>query len=187
MKKQDLLQKTKKDKMVLSAKECAYLAVFVAVVLALQVALSVLPGVELVTVLFISYAFVMGAKRGVAAAITFSLLRQIVFGIYPKVLVLYLIYFPLLAFCFGCLGKLLKAAKGLIFIVIIACLCTAAFTMLDNILTPFWLGYSARDARLYFFASLPFMLPQVICTAVSVTLLFLPLCKVFYMIRTKKQ
>ena len=186
MEKQELLQKTRKDKVVHSAKECAYLAVFVAVVIALQIILSVVPGVELVTVLFVSYAFVMGAKRGAVAAITFSLLRQLVFGIYPKVLVLYLIYFPLLAFCFGGLGKLLKPVKGLLFIVIIACICTALFTLLDNILTPFWLGYSARDARLYFLASLPFMLPQVICTAVSVTFLFLPLCKVFNMIKIKK-
>lgn len=186
MKKQNILQKTKNDKVAHSAKECAYLAVFVAVLIALQVMLSVLPGVELVTVLFVSYAFVMGYKRGVVAAVAFSLLRQFVFGIYPKVLILYLLYFPLLTLCFGGLGKVLQPKKYLIFIVVIACLCTVLFTMLDNILTPLWLGYSARDARLYFLASLPFMLPQVICTAVSVTLLFLPLCKVFYIIRAKK-
>lgn len=181
--KENLSKKRKKDKVVRSAKECTYLAVFVAVVIATQVVLSVLPGIELVTVLFVSFSFVMGGKRGIIAAIAFSLLRQFVFGIYPKVLVLYLIYYPLLAFCFGGLGKILRHTKGLIIVVVVACVCTVFFTMLDNILTPLWLGYSARDAGLYFFASLPFMFPQVICTAVSVAMLFLPLHKVFSMIK----
>lgn len=185
MKKEKLLQKTKKDKVVHSAKECAYLAVFVAVVIAIQLILSVLPGIELVTVLFVSFSFVMGGKRGVIAAIAFSLLRQFIFGVYPKVLVLYLIYYPLLALCFGGLGKILKPLKGLVVVVVVACVCTVLFTMLDNVLTPLWLGYSARDARIYFFASLPFMIPQVICTAISVAVLFFPLYKVFYITRVR--
>ena len=69
MKKENLLQKTKKDKVVHSAKECAYLAVFVSLVIAIQLILSVLPGIELVTVLFVSFSFVMGGKRGVIAVI----------------------------------------------------------------------------------------------------------------------
>ena len=187
MKKENLLQKTKKDKVVHSAKECAYLAVFVALVIAVQVILSILPGIELVTVLFVSFAFVMGGKRGVIAAIAFSLLRQFIFGIYPKVLVLYLIYYPLLALCFGGLGKKLKPVKGLIVVVTVACICTVLFTMIDNFLTPLWLGYSTRAARLYFLASLPFMIPQVVCTAISVSLLFLPLYKAFSIIKRGKE
>ena len=95
MKKGNLLPKEKTDKVAHSAKECAYLAVFVAVTIALQALLAVVPGLELVTVMFVAYSFTMGAKRGVVAAVAFSLLRQFLFGIYPKVLVLYLLYFPL--------------------------------------------------------------------------------------------
>lgn len=185
MKKGNLLPKEKTDKVAHSAKECAYLAVFVAVTIALQALLAVVPGLELVTVMFVAYSFTMGAKRGVVAAVAFSLLRQIVFGIYPKVLVLYLLYFPLLAFCFGCLGKRLNPVKGLVWLVLVACLCTLCFTLTDNVLTPWWLGYSARDAKLYFMASLPFMIPQVISTAVSVAVLFVPLYKVFDGIKRK--
>lgn len=159
------------------------LAVFVAVVIAAQTVLSFVPGVEIVTVLFVSYSFVVGWKRGMFTATAFSLLRQIIFGFFPTVLILYLVYYNLLTFCFGMLGKKMKApVKYLPLIVMLACLGTVFFTMFDNILTPFWYGYSKRATELYFFSSLPFMIPQVICTAISVATLFLPLWKVFKMI-----
>lgn len=167
-----------------SAKECAYLAVFVALVIALQLALSLVPGVECVTVMFVVYAYVMGWKRGMLAATAFALLRQIVFGVFLTVLILYLLYFNLLAFCFGMLGKRERNLKKFLPIaVVIACMGTIAFTMIDNVLTPLWYGYSQRDTILYFRASLPFMIPQVICTALTVSCLFLPLCRVFQRLR----
>ena len=57
-----------------SAKECAYIGVFIAAVIAVQAALSVAVGIELVTVLFAAYAYVFGARRGMIAATAFSLL-----------------------------------------------------------------------------------------------------------------
>ena len=171
-----------------SAKECAYLAVFVALLIAMQLVLSAVPGVELVTVMFVAYAYVMGAKRGMLAATAFSLLRQAVFGVFPKVFVLNIIYFNLLALCFGLLGHNNKNMKiWFPILIIIACIATACFTMFDNILTPIWLGYSQRDARLYFKASLPFMIPQIVCTALTVTFLFLPLRKIFNMLKKSLQ
>ena len=59
-----------------SAKECAYLALFVALQIAAQLLFSALPGVEIVTLLFISYSFVFGVRRGTLAATAFALLRQ---------------------------------------------------------------------------------------------------------------
>lgn len=179
-------ENSKKNLLAHSAKECAYLAVFVSLTIAVQTVLSFVPGVELVTLLFVTYAFAMGVVRGMISATAFSLLRQIVFGFYPTVLVLYLIYFNLLALCFGFLGKSFKnPVKALSLIVIIACICTVCFTMIDNILTPLWLGYGKKSTMLYFKASLPFMIPQVICTAISVAALFLPLRKVFAYVKRK--
>lgn len=167
-----------------SAKECAYLATFVSLLIAAQLVFSFVPGVEIVTVLFVSYSFVMGARRGMIVATAFSLLRQLVFGFFPTVLVLYLIYFNLLALCFGLIGlKLRVNMKTLPYLTAIACVCTVCFTLIDNVLTPIWYGYSAKATRAYFLASLPFMLPQVICTAVSVAFLLLPLTKVFSLAR----
>ena len=163
-----------------TAKDCAFLAVFVALLIAVQTALSILPGVELVTVLFVSFSFVFGVKKGMLSATAFSLLRQFVFGFFPTVLILYLFYFNFLTFLFGSIGKK-RQSRGarLWLIVLIACLCTVFFTLFDNILTPIWYGYSAQATKLYFYASLPVVVPQVVCTAVSVGGLFIPLTKVF--------
>ncbi len=160
--------------------EIAYLAVFVALTIAAQVCLAFLPGVELVTLLFVSYAFAMGARRGMLAATAFSLLRQLVFGVFPTVLLLYLLYYTWLAALFGFLGTQVKApVKALWWLTLLACVCTACFTLLDCILTPLWYGYTKGAAEAYFWAALPFMLPQIACTAATVGTLFLPLQKVF--------
>ena len=173
-------EKKAKKAAVRSAKECAYLAVFVALLIAGQLLFSMIPGVEVVTVLFVAYSFVFGVRRGVLAATAFAVLRQLVFGASPTVLILYLIYFNALAAAFGCLGRTVKEpVRALWWLTLLACLCTVSFTMIDNVLTPLWYGYSARVTKMYFTASLPIMFPQVLCTAVSVGVLFLPLQKTF--------
>ncbi len=167
-----------------SAKECAYLAAFVALLIAAQLALSFVPGAEIVTVLFAAYAFAMGARRAMIAATAFSLLRCFVFGFFATVLLLYVIYFNLLALCFGLIGRKWQAdIKTLPFLIGIACFCTVCFTMLDNVITPLWYGYSAQAANAYFLASLPFLVPQTVCVAASVAFLLLPLNKAFLLVK----
>ena len=72
-----------------------------------------------------------------------------------------------------------KKENRLPVIVVTACFCTIAFSMLDNLLTPLLYGYSLKMAKYYFFASLPFAIPQTICVAITVALLFLPIKKIF--------
>ena len=86
-----------------TAKECAYIAVFVALVISAQLVLSAIPGIEVVTVLFIAYAFTFGVVKGMFSATVFSLVRQLLFGVDLKVLVLYLIYYNFLTALFGIL------------------------------------------------------------------------------------
>ncbi len=167
------------------ARDCAYIAAFTALTVAVQLALSVIPGVELVTVLFAAFAFAFGIKRGVVAAVVFSLLRQLVFGFFLNVLVLYLIYYPFLAVVFGLLGRIVKpSVRSLAPLTAVACVCTALFTLTDNILTPLVYGYTMSAIKVYFYASLSFMLPQLVCTAATVAVLFLPLTGIFLL--TKK-
>lgn len=167
-----------------SAKECAYIATFVALLLAAQLLFSTLPGVEAVTALFVAYAFSFGVCRGVIAATAFSLLRQLLFGFFPTVLVLYLLYYNFLAVVFGLLGRRVKTPwKALVFSTSLACVCTVGFTMLDNVVTPWFYAYSPEAARAYFFASLPFMATQTVCVGVSNAVLFLPLWRAFRAIR----
>ncbi len=177
-------EKRGKKKAVRSAKECAYLAVFVALVIGLQVALSALPGVELVTLLFVTYAFVFGIVRGMLAATAFSLLRQLVFPFSPTVLILYLVYYNFLVAVFGAFGHIVKRPLVCLWwLTAAACICTVCFTLFDNLLTPWWLGFSKKAWRAYFYASLSFMVPQIICTAVTVGMLFYPLQRVFRQIK----
>ena len=170
-----------------TAKECAYIAVFVAVLIAAQFMLSAVPGVEVVTVFFVAYVYVFGVWRGAVAAVAFSLLRQFVFGFFPTVLILYLLYYVLLAVVFGALGrkgvKGIKDWKTLFFVVPIACACTVAFTLLDNVITPLWLAASRQAAKAYFISSLSFMIPHVLCVGITVGLLFLPIAKVFLLVK----
>ena len=158
------------------SKECAYIAVYVALLLGVQFAFSFIPGVEFVTLLLVCYAFVFGSVRGMVCATAFSLLRCFIFGFFPDVIILYLVYYNLLTLGFGLL-KNLTMPKFLFLIIIVATFFTICFTLLSDIITPLTYGYSKRATKAFFIASLSFMIPQSICTTISVSILFLPLTK----------
>lgn len=184
-KQEKVEQETKRKSTILSsAKECAFAAVFVAILIVSQFAFSAIPGVEVITLLFCTYSFVFGWKRGVISAIVFSLIRQFIFGFFPAVLILYLLYYPLLCFGFGTLGKQMHAnAKTLVFIVITACVCSAVFSLLDCVVTPLWYGYSLGATKGYFLATLPVACVQMACVSVQTAILFLPLERTFRVIK----
>jgi len=203
------------------------------------VAFAAISGIEIVTVLFLCFCFCFGARCGVLCAVAFSLLRCFVFGFSPTAIVLYLIYYPLFALCFGALGKikdedfkgfwflgiimlvfcavcillilfdLIKISKifkptieaflwilavlfFVIFLLLIfiknkrlvvvcafAAIFTICFTLLDDFITPCFLRYSKEATLAYFYASFLAMLPQTVCSVISVLILFPPLCKLF--------
>ncbi len=175
-----------KEEWLHSSKECVYIAMMVAILIVAQWTLSFISGVEIVTVLFATYAFVFGVKRGILVGIAFSLVRQLVFGFYPYVLILYATYYPLVAICFGLFGKRIKnVKKKLVFIISIACLCTVCFTFLDTIIFSLWYGLSKRALEVRFYASLSVMAGQTICTAITVALLFVRLKKTFQYLKNK--
>ena len=161
-----------------TSRDCAYSAVFVALTISAQLALSAIPGIEIVTLLFVTYSFAFGIIRGMVCAVAFSLIRMLVFGFYPTVLVLYLVYYTALSALFGFLGRRIKnPIKHLWLIVLVACVCTVSFTLLDCAINSLWYGYTKRMMEVYFNASLAFMIPQLICTAISTSILFLPINK----------
>lgn len=235
-----------------STKDVVYPALMCALLIAGQYVFSFVSGVEIVTVLLLCFSVAFGVKRGVLCAVAFSLLRCLVFGFFPNVVLLYLIYYPTFAAAFGLLGKLKKdlfshcpvwlavlvnvllvgiaascactACLNLIpvsrllletvrvFLWVIFALCaglclafdsllvagkltqkdfgtplrvivfagfaaafTVCFTLLDDVITPFFYAYAGEAALAYFYASFTAMLPQVVCAAVTVFILFLPL------------
>lgn len=156
----------------------AVVAVFTALLLAAQYALWFVKGVELVTVLLLVFSYRFGVRCGVLSAVAFSLLRCLLFGFFPNVVLLYLLYYPLFAACFGLLGNALHRRTGVrvqMLLSVLAVLLTALFTLLDDALTPLLYGYTKEAALAYFLASLPTMAVQTVCAAVTVLLLFRPL------------
>ena len=219
--------------------QLVFCAVMTALLIAVQYVMGFVSGVELVTVLFLSFCYVFGVKCGLLTGFAFSLLRCLLFGFMPNVILLYLVYYSLFALLFGFVGKrqvsrwlcpallavlaaacayfavsglpisilyqarvstmlwilfgislailifytvLVMAKKGeqgreLATVTALAVVCTVMFTLLDDVISPLVLGYSAEAAVAYFYTGFMAMLPQTICAAVSVFALFLPLKK----------
>ena len=165
-----------------TAKELTLIGAFTALLIGGQLALSAISGVEVVTVLLLSFSFYFGARRGVLSASAFSLLRCIIYGFVPSVVILYLIYFNLFALLFGLLGKVFKrvlTVKRFILIVLLACIMTISFSLLDDVITPLFFGYDLEAAYGYFLTSFTAMIPQTICTFVTTTLLLEPLLMIY--------
>ena len=164
----------------------AVVAVFTALLLAAQYALWFVKGVEAVTVLLLVFSYRFGVRCGVLSAVAFSLLRCLLFGFFPNVVLLYLIYYPLFAACFGGVGNALRRRADLktqLLLTALAVLFAALFTLLDDAVTPLFYGYTKEAALAYFLASLPTMAMQCACALLTVFLLFRPLMAVLRRVR----
>ena len=163
-----------------SAKEIIIPAVFTAMLIGVQLVLSGVAGVELVTVLLLTFTYVFGLKQGFIVANAFSILRCALFGFFVNVVLLYLIYFNLFVLVIGLIGKAFKRGYSLkihIVLTAVAVVLTACFTLIDDIITPLMYSYSLYATKIYFTASLTIMIPQMVCALATVTLLFFPLYK----------
>ena len=74
-----------------TAKEISVSALMTALLIGGQYALSSVAGVEIVTVMLLVFCCTFGRRAGVLTATAFSVLRGIVFGFMPYVIVLYLV------------------------------------------------------------------------------------------------
>ena len=158
------------------------MSVMTALLLASQFVLAAVQGVEIVTVLLLSFCVAFGARRGMAVATAFSLMRCLLYGFFPNVVVLYLVYYNLFAVVFGLLGGLMErlpVPARIVLLAFSAAVLTCCFTLFDDVLTPWMLGYTEKSAKAYFYASLPVLAVQSVCAAVTVAFLWLPLSKAF--------
>ena len=171
-----------------SAKDITLIGLYTALLLGGQYALSWVSGIEIVTVLFLCFCCVFGAIRGFFVATCFSLVRCVIFGFMPNVVVLYLVYYNLFALFFGTVGKILTenitVIKGVV-VVLSAVLFSALFTMLDDLITPLVFGYGVDATKAYFFASFATLLKQVICTAITVSVFLVPIIKLLKVFERK--
>lgn len=165
-----------------TAKEIALVSVFTALMIGGQIVLSGISGVEIVTVLLLSFSYYFGVSRGLLVANAFSLLKCFIFGFFVNVIILYLVYYNLFVGVFGILGYKFKKAlniKILTLIVIVASFMTVIFTGLDDVITPLYYGFSIDAMKTYAIASLAAVIPQVICTILTVILLLPILIRIF--------
>ena len=95
------------------------------------------------------------------------------FGVLAALLALYVVLL-----CVG--GKAKRFGRETASVTALAALCTVCFTLLDDVLTPLWYGYTWDAAVAYFYTGFFSMLPQTLCTVVSVLLLFEPLKRIFW-------
>ena len=162
-------------------KDIVRIAMCTALLIGGQLALHAVSGVEVVTVLLLCFCYTYGIKNGVAAALTFSLLRCLIFGFYINVVILYLVYYPLFALFFGWLGSRLGnqlSFPRILLVIASAVIFTLVFTLLDNVITPLIFRFNQTAAKVYFTASLATLIPQLACTAVTVSVFFVPITKI---------
>lgn len=165
-----------------TAKELALIGVYTALLIGGQFALSGIAGVEIVTVLLAAFCYCFGVRIGVTTATAFSILRCFLFGFFPTVIILYLVYYNLFAVVFGLLGKKFDrrlTVKSHAILCLTAVGMTAFFTALDDVITPLFYGYSFDVARAYAAASLFAAVPQMLCALVTVLLILPILVRVF--------
>lgn len=168
--------------MEMKIKDIVIVALFVALLIALQVALSALNGIELITVMLASLAFYYGIKIGLATVNIFVVVRSLIFGFFPSVMVLYFVYYNLFVLCFALIGKKLKrqlTTRSYIISTVMAVVMTIMFTALDNAITPFWYAFDWTATKAYWLFSLTAVVPQVICALATMIILFPILIKVY--------
>ena len=161
-------------------KDIAIIGVYTALLIGGQVVLSAVSGVEVVMILLLGFAYYFGVKRGALVASAFSILRVLVFGFFPNVLILYLVYYNLFVLVIGALGKIFNRDTSPlkhVIVVIVALVLTLAFTALDNLITPLYYGFNKEAWSGYLGTSLYALVPQLMCTLITVSLLFRPLVK----------
>lgn len=171
-----------------AAKEISLVSIFTALLIGGQFVLSGITGIEVVTVLLLSFSFYFGIKRGLFVATAFSILRCFIFGFFLNIIILYLIYYNLFVVIFGLLGKRFDRAinKGRhAVLIVIALVMTVFFTILDNTIATFYYGYTWEVAKRYYLLSLTALVPQVVCTFMTVLLLLPILIKLYSLTKFK--
>ena len=154
------------------AKDVALIGVYTALLLGGQFALASVSGIEVVTLLVFAFAFSFGIKRSLILVVAFSLLRCFLFGFFPTVIILYLVYYPLFVTIIGALGNLYKhklTPKRHILVIIVTVVLTIFFSLLDSVITPLYYGFSSLEWKGYLASSLYAMIPQCLCVTLTMS------------------
>ena len=133
-----------------------------------RISLWVCPALLAALALACAYFAITGLPISILYQARVSVMLWILFGIALALLIFYAVLL---------LTKKGEQGRELASVTALAASCTVMFTLLDDVITPFFLGYSAEVASAYFYTGFTAMLPQAICVSVSVFVMFLPLKK----------
>ncbi len=135
-----------------------------------KIAVWVAPIIYLILASLCAYFAMVGVPVSILQQGKLTVLLWVLFALFCALFVLYL-----------CLLFLKRGEQGreVACAVALSALCTVCFTLLDDVITPLYLRYSAEGAIAYFYASFTALLPQTVCCVLSVGFLFLPLKKTF--------
>ncbi|MDE7079496.1 MAG: hypothetical protein K2O95_05215 [Clostridia bacterium] len=159
------------------AKKIAIIAMMSATLEGAKLALSFIPNVEIVTLLCALYGYVFGWS-GIIAAYLFVAIESLIWGFNTWVIT-YLIYWPLVTFCFMLLGK--YDIKNRLVITLTASVLTVFFGVLSSLidtglLSGFYENFFKRFSIIYV-RGVVFYLIQTICNFALFLGLFRPLEK----------
>lgn len=159
----------------LNVKTIATVGVMAATLECGKLVLSFLPNIEVVSILTALYGFVFG-WAGVLASFIFVMIEPLIWGFGPW-FITYLIYWPLLAFVFMCLGRRKIENRWLILAIILGL--TVGFGVLSSIIdVALYIGVNKHylsNLALYYIRGIGFYLTQICCNAVLFLLIFKPL------------
>lgn len=159
----------------MKARDLALVSIYTAMLIGGQLIFSWIAGIEIVTVLLVAFCYSFGIRRSLALVNAFLWLRCVIFGFFPTVVILYIVYYNLFAIVFAIIGKMQKQRISVInvaIVVIFAALMTTLFTLLDDIITPLFYQFNEKAAKAYFISSLVPLGTQVLCSILTVALLF---------------
>ena len=154
----------------------ARVAAMAAMLTAFKFALSCIPNVEVVTLLILVYGSAMGIAYALPATLIFCSIEVAIYGAGSWVL-LYFIYWPLLAF----LSSLLLRGRRLWLAIILGVLGSVLFGVLSACCDTLFCVTNLAPAHIgkywvaYYLRGLYFDLSHVISSAVTVSVLYVPL------------
>jgi len=155
----------------MKVKDIVLIGILSASLTAGKLALSFIPNVEIVTLLFIVFTLSLGIRRGLFIAIVFATTEILIYGFSTWVLLYYFIW-PLLVVITGLLGKLIKSEYGYAILAAIFGLCFGLFAAINESIF-----YGLAYGLVYWTKGLVFDLVHGVSNFIIVLLLFKPLNK----------
>lgn len=157
----------------MKARDVALVGLLSAVITAGKQALSFIPNVEIVTLLFIIYTVTFGTKRTLLVSVIFTTLQILIYGFATWLLVYYFIW-PLLIMTTALMKRKLKSEYGY---AAVAGFYGLIFGLIFALSESFF--YGAAYGITYWVRGIPFDLIHGVSNFIIVLVLFKPMCSAF--------